>query len=546
MVNRLEKGCLDATAKKWDKFRKYLSLYQYEPDGGSMNFLDELYLEKNMSGSSTGTTWLTGESKKQLIVSSPVDGENFAHITKATIKNYDQVLEQAQKAFPVWRSIPAPRRGEIVRQIGLRLRDFKLPLGTLIAYETGKPLQEGLGEVQEVIDICDYCVGQSRMLYGMTTVSERPEHRLFEQYHPLGIVAIITAFNFPMAVWGWNAMIAAICGDVSIWKPSSKAPVSAIALQKIVARVLGQNDLPEGIFSLIIGDRDTIGDGILDDKRISLVSFTGSVTAGRIAARKVGQRLGRTILELGGNNSIIITEFADLKLAVPAVVFGAVGTSGQRCTTTRRLFIHESCYDEVKDHLCRAYGSLKIGNPLLETNHLGPLIDKNAVKAYQKAVSTITKQGGKILFGGNVLKGKEYASQCYVEPTLAEVESHVPIVREETFAPILYLIRYEGTVENAITMNNEVDQGLSSAIFSTNHNQIEVFLSARGSDCGIANVNIGTSGAEIGGAFGGEKDTGGGRECGSDAWKGYMRRQTVTINYGSDLPLAQGIRFEIE
>jgi aldehyde dehydrogenase (NAD+) len=511
-----------------------------------MNFLDELYLEKNMSGTSTGTMWLSGKGKKQLSVVSPVDGEAFANITTARTRNYEQVLEQAQKAFPIWRLIPAPGRGEIVRQIGLRLRDFKLPLGTLIAYETGKPLQEGLGEVQEVIDICDYCVGQSRMLYGMTTVSERPSHRLFEQYHPLGIVAIITAFNFPVAVWGWNAMIAAICGDVSVWKPSSKAPVSAIALQKIVAGVLEQNDLPEGIFSLIIGDRATIGERILEDKRIPLVSFTGSVTAGRIAAQKVAERLGKTILELGGNNSIIVTEFSDLKLAVPAIVFGAVGTSGQRCTTTRRLFIHESCYSEVKDHLCRAYASLKVGNPLLEANHMGPLIDKNAVKAYRQAIKGITKQGGKILFGGNVLKKKEYASQCYVEPTLAEVKSHFPIVREETFAPILYLISYVGTVENAITMNNEVDQGLSSAIFSTNLNQIETFLSAKGSDCGIANVNIGTSGAEIGGAFGGEKDTGGGRECGSDAWKSYMRRQTVTVNYGSELPLAQGIRFEIE
>ncbi len=511
-----------------------------------MNFLDELYLENKMSGTSTGTTWLSSKSKKQLLVSSPVDGETFAHIRKATVDNYEEILEQAHKAFPVWRSIPAPRRGEIVRQIGLRLRDFKLPLGTLIAYETGKPLQEGLGEVQEVIDICDYCVGQSRMLYGMTTVSERPDHRLFEQYHPLGIVAVITAFNFPMAVWGWNAMIAAICGDVTIWKPSSKAPVSAIALQKIVARVLEQNDLPEGIFSLIIGDRDTIGERILEDDRIPLVSFTGSVTAGRITADKVGRRLGKTILELGGNNSIIITEYADLKLALPAVVFGAVGTSGQRCTTTRRLFIHESLYEEVKAHLCQAYASLKIGNPLLEVNHMGPLIDKNAVKTYQKAIKTIDKQGGTIIFGGKVLKGDDYASQCYVEPTLAEVADHLPIVREETFAPILYLIKYKGGVERAIALNNDVDQGLSSAIFSTNHNQIETFLSTKGSDCGIANVNIGTSGAEIGGAFGGEKDTGGGRECGSDSWKNYMRRQTVTINYGSALPLAQGIRFDIE
>jgi aldehyde dehydrogenase (NAD+) len=511
-----------------------------------MNFLDELYLEKQMAGTSTGSKWFTGKSKKYLAATSPVDGEIFAHISKTTARHYDQVLTSAKKAFPVWRAIPAPKRGEIVRQIGLRLRDFKLPLGTLIAYETGKSLQEGLGEVQEVIDVCDYCVGQSRMLYGMTTVSERPGHRLFEQYHPLGIVAIITAFNFPMAVWGWNAMIAAICGDVTIWKPSSKAPVSAIALQKVIARVLDQNDLPEGIFSLMIGDRDTIGEKILSDTSIPLVSFTGSVAAGKTAAQKVAQRLGKTILELGGNNSIIITEYGDLQLAVPAVVFGAVGTSGQRCTTTRRLFIHEACYDQVKEHLCRAYASLKIGNPLLEANHMGPLIDKIAVKAYQKAVKTIVKQGGNILYGGNVLKGSQYASQCYVQPTLAEVQHQLPIVREETFAPILYLIKYEGEIDNAIAMNNDVAQGLSSAIFSTNQNQIETFLAAAGSDCGIANVNIGTSGAEIGGAFGGEKETGGGRECGSDAWKGYMRRQTVTINFSTDLPLAQGIQFTLE
>ena len=511
-----------------------------------MNFLDLLYLEKNMLGTCTGTVWLSNKVNKKLAISSPVDGDNFANIGKASTKNLEHLIEQAQQAFPVWRAIPAPKRGEIVRQIGLRLRDFKLPLGTLISYETGKPLQEGLGEVQEVIDICDYCVGQARMLYGMTTVSERPDHRLFEQYQPLGIVGIITAFNFPVAVWGWNAMIAAICGDVCIWKPSSKAPVSAIAVQKIVARVLEQNNLPEGIFSLIIGDRNTVGDRLLADRRIPLVSFTGSVVSGRIAATRVAERLGRTILELGGNNSIIITEHADLKLTIPAVVFGAVGTAGQRCTSTLRLIIHESRYDEVKEHLLRAYGSLKIGNPLLDANHMGPLIDRDAVKTFQKAIKAITKQGGSILFGGSVLKGHDYASMCYVEPTLAEVENYFPVVREETFAPILYLIKYSGTVDSAIAMNNDVDQGLSSAIFSTNHNQIEIFLSAKGSDCGIANVNIGTSGAEIGGAFGGEKDTGGGRESGSDAWKFYMRRQTVTVNYGQDLPLAQGIRFEID
>jgi aldehyde dehydrogenase (NAD+) len=511
-----------------------------------MNFLDALYLEKTMPGSSTGTEWLTKKGRKKITATSPVDGEVFASIVKATPTDYEQVMAEAARAFPLWRTTPAPKRGEIVRQIGLRLRDFKLPLGTLISHETGKSLQEGLGEVQELIDICDYCIGQSRMLYGMTTVSERPDHRLFEQYHPLGIVAIITAFNFPVAVWGWNAMIAAICGDVTVWKPSSKACVSAIAVQKIIARVLEQNGLPEGIFSLVIGDRGSIGEKILSDRRLPLVSFTGSVDSGRSVAAKVGQRLGKTILELGGNNAIIITEHADLHLAVPAVVFGAVGTAGQRCTSTRRLLVHESRYEEVKAQLCRAYGSLKIGNPLLEANHLGPLIDKDAVKSFQKAIKAIANQGGSLLVGGNVLKGPEYASGCYVEPTLAEVPGHLPIVCKETFAPILYLLRYDGGVENAIALNNEVDQGLSSAIFSTNLQEVETFLSARGSDCGIANVNIGTSGAEIGGAFGGEKDTGGGRESGSDAWKAYMRRQTVTVNYGSGLPLAQGIKFAIE
>ena len=511
-----------------------------------MHWLDELYLEKKMSGTSTGTIWLTNKSKKKIIASSPVDSDTFAHISKATLKNYEHLITTAQNAFPVWRSLPAPKRGDIVRQIGIKLRDFKRPLGTLISYETGKSLQEGLGEVQEAIDICDYCVGLSRMLYGMTTVSERPNHRLYEQYQPLGLVAIITAFNFPMAVWSWNAMIAAICGDVTIWKPSSKSPVSAIALQKVISRVLSDNDLPEGIISLITGDRETIGEKILADKRIPLVSFTGAVASGRIAAQKVGKRLGKTILELGGNNAIIITGSADLKLTIPAVVFGAVGTTGQRCTTTRRLIIHESVYDSVRDHLLQAYKGLKVGNPLLDQNHMGPLIDKSAVKTYQKTIKAISKQGGTILCGGKQLWGRKYASQCYVEPTLAEVENEMVIVKTETFAPILYLIKYQGSVENAIRINNDVDQGLSSSIFSTNHREIETFLSCQGSDCGIANVNIGTSGAEIGGAFGGEKDTGGGRESGSDAWKAYMRRQTVTVNYGSELPLAQGIKFDID
>jgi aldehyde dehydrogenase (NAD+) len=511
-----------------------------------MNFLDELYLEKEMSGVCTGTEWLSDTGKKGIPLFSPISGDNFGVVKKSTVKNYNTVLRRAQRAFVTWRAKPAPERGEIVRQIGLRLRDFKLPLGTLISHETGKPLQEGLGEVQEVIDICDYCVGQSRMLYGMSSVSERVDHRLFEQYQPLGIVSIITAFNFPVAVWGWNAMVAAICGDVSIWKPSSKAPGSAIAIQKIIARVVDDNNLPEGIFSLIIGDRKTIGDRILEDKRIPLVSFTGSVVSGKTAAQKVSQRLGRTILELGGNNGIIVSEHADLSTAIPAIVFGAVGTAGQRCTTTRRLIIHESRYDEVKEQLLRAYNSLQIGNPLLEANHMGPLIDKDAVKSYRRAIKTVVKQGGKIIFGGKQLKGNGYQSGCYVEPALAEVENRFPIVQEETFGPLLYLIKYKGSIEQAIALNNGVRQGLSSAIFSMNQREVEVFISSRGSDCGIANINIGTSGAEIGGAFGGEKETGGGRESGSDAWKGYMRRQTVTVNYGRELPLAQGVRFQLE
>jgi aldehyde dehydrogenase (NAD+) len=510
-----------------------------------MNFFNELYLEKNMAGCSTGTSWLPG-GRGKISAFSPVDGEIFATIAKTTAGQFSGVVKLGDEAFSFWRKVPAPRRGEIVRQIGQRLRDYKLPLATLISYETGKPLQEGLGEVQEAIDICDYCLGLSRTLYGMTTVSERPEHRLFEQYHPVGPVGIITAFNFPVAVWSWNAMVALTCGDVCIWKPSVKAAVSAIAVQKIISRVLSDNGLPEGIHALCIGDRHTVGERLANERHVPLVSFTGSVAAGRLVAAKIAQRLGKSILELGGNNGIIISEHADLNLAIPAVVFGAVGTAGQRCTTTRRLIIHESVYDAVKERLCRAYASLKIGNPLLEINHMGPLIDRAAVKTFDKAIKAITKQGGSIAFGGKSRRGNGYESGCYVDPTLVEVPNHIDIVRQETFAPILYLLRYQGDITKAIALNNSVDQGLSSAIFSNDLRQTELFLSARGSDCGIANVNIGTSGAEIGGAFGGEKDTGGGRESGSDAWKSYMRRQTVTVNYGSTLPLAQGIKFTID
>jgi aldehyde dehydrogenase (NAD+) len=511
-----------------------------------MEFLKDLGLKKSMPGASTGTDWLIHKNQQKSGVCSPVDGKTFATIQKATAEDYEQVIETAGKAFFLWQGIPAPQRGDIIRRIGVRLRDSKAPLGSLISYETGKPIQEGLGEVQEIIDICDFCVGQSRMLYGMTTVSERPHHRLYEQYHPLGIVGIITAFNFPLAVWGWNAMLAAICGDVSVWKPSSKTPVTAIAVQRIIAEILKENNLPEGIFSLLIGDRDIIGERLLGDRRVPLISFTGSVASGRRVATAIAARLGRSILELGGNNAIIITEHVDLQLAIPAVVFGAVGTAGQRCTTTRRLIIHDSVYESVKKLLIRAYESVRIGNPLSATNHMGPLIDQDAVLSYMRAIKAILKQGGRILHGGKVLEGSSYkASSCYVEPTLAEAENHFPIVQEETFAPILYLIRYKGTVSEAIALQNQVNQGLSSAIFTTDYRQSEEFLAVTGSDCGIANVNIGTSGAEIGGAFGGEKDTGGGRESGSDSWKAYMRRQTVTGNFGSGLPLAQGIRFDI-
>ncbi len=511
-----------------------------------MEFLRDLDLKKNLPGACTGTEWLTHKNNQKSTSFSPINGKPVAQVQQTVAEEYEQIIKKATEAFVFWRSVPAPRRGDIVRQIGTRLREKKGPLGSLISYETGKPIQEGLGEVQEVIDICDLCVGQSRMLYGMTTVSERPLHRLYEQYHPLGVVGIITAFNFPLAVWGWNAMVAAVCGDVSVWKPSSKTPVTAIAAQKILAGVMDENNLPEGIFSLMVGDRDTIGERLLQDRRVPLISFTGSVPSGRHAASVIAGRLGKSILELGGNNAIIITEHADLKLAIPAVVFGAVGTAGQRCTTTRRLIIHDSVYALVKKLLLKAYKSVQIGNPLSATNHMGPLIDGEAVQTYVRAVKAIRKQGGTIIFGGKVLKGACYDdSQCYVEPTLAEVENHYPIVQEETFAPILHLIRYEGEVGVAITLQNQAAQGLSSAIFTTDYRQAEQFLAATGSDCGIANVNIGTSGAEIGGAFGGEKETGGGRESGSDAWKAYMHRQTVTGNFGSDLPLAQGITFDI-
>jgi aldehyde dehydrogenase (NAD+) len=511
-----------------------------------MEFLSKLGIQKENYGSSTGQTWNQSKSEAKLNISSPVNGEFIGSVFQASVSDYEVIVATADKAFQEWRHVPAPKRGEIVRQIGLKLREYKDPLGRLVSYEMGKSLQEGWGEVQEMIDICDFAVGLSRQLYGFTMHSERPHHRMYDQYHPLGIVVTVSAFNFPVAVWAWNAMLAAVCGDVNIWKPSSKVPLTAIATQKIVAQVLKENDLPEGIFSLIVGKGSTIGEQLLNDKRIPLISITGSTAVGKHASQVIAGRFGRAILELGGNNAIILTPDADLKMAIPAVVFGAVGTAGQRCTSTRRLIIHDSIYDKVKDSLVKAYTSLKIGDPLDVKNHVGPLIDKSAVKLFQMALEHAKAEGGAVLFGGEVMEGADYASGCYVRPAIVEAENHYKIVQEETFAPILYLIKYSGEVNNAISLNNNVVQGLSSSIFSNNMREVEEFLSAWGSDCGIANVNIGTSGAEIGGAFGGEKETGGGRESGSDAWKTYMRRQTNTINYGITMPLAQGIKFDIE
>ncbi len=511
-----------------------------------MDFLKELGIKEKNYGASTGIEWVKTTDQGEINVVSPVDGKHIASVYQASEQDYERIVARSYEAFRTWRMVPAPKRGEIVRQIGVELRRYKDALGMLVSYEMGKSLQEGKGEVQEMIDICDFAVGQSRQLYGYTMVSERERHRMYDQYHPLGVVGTISAFNFPVAVWSWNAMIAAICGDTNLWKPSSKVPLSAVAVQNILANVIKANDLPEGLFSMIIGRGATVGEKLLNDKRIPLVSITASTEVGRHGAQVVAKRFGRTILELGGNNAIILTPNADFKMALPAIVFGAVGTAGQRCTSTRRLIVHESIYDKVKEVLVKAYGGLKIGNPLDEKNHVGPLIDKGAVGAFKKALVRVEEEGGKVLYGGKVLEGSGYESGCYVVPAIVEAKNHYEIVQEETFAPILYLIRYSGEVSEAIELHNGVVQGLSSAIFTQNILEAEEFLSAEGSDCGIANVNIGTSGAEIGGAFGGEKETGGGRESGSDAWKTYMRRQTNTINYGRKLPLAQGIKFEIE
>ncbi len=503
--------------------------------------LKQLGIVASNAGTSTGNKWLKG--KGETIQSfSPVNGKLIASVTATSQKDYRAVIDVANEAFKIWRNIPAPKRGEVVRQIGDELRKNKEPLGKLVSYEMGKSLQEGLGEVQEMIDICDFAVGLSRQLQGLTMHSERPNHRMYEQWHPLGIVGIISAFNFPVAVWSWNAMLAWVCGDVCIWKPSEKTPLCGIACQNIATKVFKRNNLPEGLSCLINGNYK-VGEWMSSDTNVALVSATGSTRMGKAVAQSVAVRLGKTLLELGGNNAIILTQHADIDIAMVAVVFGAVGTAGQRCTTTRRLIIHESKYEEVKKRLVKAYTQLKIGDPLNEKNHVGPLIDKQAVKMYEAAIAEAKKEGGRVLVEGGILKGKGFESGCYVKPCIVEARNNMSIVQHETFAPILYIMKYK-TPGEAIELQNGVAQGLSSSIMTTNLREAEEFLSVNGSDCGIANVNIGTSGAEIGGAFGGEKETGGGRESGSDAWKNYMRRQTNTINYGTKLPLAQGIKFE--
>ena len=509
---------------------------------GMTEALEILGVKPINEGTSTGNSWFSnGETFDSY---SPVDGQLIGKVKASSAADYEKVMQSATEAFKTFRLMPAPQRGEIVRQFGQKLREKKEPLGKLVSYEMGTSLQEGYGEVQEMIDICDFAVGLSRQLHGLTMHSERPGHRMYEQYHPLGVVGIISAFNFPVAVWAWNTALAWICGDVCVWKPSEKTPLCGIACQNIIAEVLKENNLPEGISCLINGDYK-VGELMTHDKRIPLVSATGSTRMGKIVAQACAARLGNSLLELGGNNAIIVTPDADIKMTVIGAVFGAVGTAGQRCTSTRRLIIHESIYDKVRDAIVGAYGQLRIGNPLDQNNHVGPLIDTHAVEMYNKALSKVVEEGGKILVEGGVLSGAGYESGCYVKPAIAEANNSFEIVQHETFAPVLYLLKYSGDVMNALEVQNGVAQGLSSAIMTNNLREAEAFLSVAGSDCGIANVNIGTSGAEIGGAFGGEKETGGGRESGSDAWKVYMRRQTNTINYTTSLPLAQGIKFDL-
>lgn len=506
-----------------------------------MEFLQQLKIKAENAGTSIGSVFIN-ETVEKIESYSPVDGKLIGSVFTTSANAYQKTLETAQQAFLEWRKWPAPKRGDIVRQLGEALRRYKEPLGKLVSYEMGKSLQEGWGEVQEMIDICDFAIGLSRQLYGLSMHSERPGHRMYEQWHPLGIVGIISAFNFPVAVWSWNAAIAWVCGDVCVWKPSSKVPLCAIACQQIVAEVFAKNNVPEGVSCLVTGN--ACGDLINADERIPLISFTGSTRVGKIVAAATAERFGKCILELGGNNAIIVSENADMQMVLTGAVFGAVGTAGQRCTTTRRLIIHENIYDKTIETLKHAYAQLKIGDPLDAANHVGPLIDKKAVEDYLKAIETAKAQGGKIIVEGGKLEGKNYESGCYVKPCIIAADNDLNIVQTETFAPILYVMKYS-TIEEAIQKQNGVPQGLSSSIFTNDMREMELFLSSEGSDCGIANVNIGTSGAEIGGAFGGEKETGGGRESGSDAWKAYMRRQTNTINYSSKLPLAQGIKFTI-
>lgn len=504
------------------------------------SMLQRLGIEKTNPGTSTGNTWFISKEKIDSI--SPTNSALIATVELTSDEQYDTVMGQAQNAALAFKKIPAPKRGEIVRQYGDVLRQNKQALGELVSYEMGKSLQEGLGEVQEMIDICDFAVGLSRQLHGLTMHSERAEHRMYEQYHPLGVVGVISAFNFPVAVWAWNAAIAWVCGNVVVWKASEKVPLCAIACQKLFAQVAQANDLPEGISNIITGDY-RLGERMSEDRSIALLSATGSTRMGKAVAQKVAARLGKCLLELGGNNAIIVTPSADLKLTVTGAVFGAVGTAGQRCTSTRRIIIHESIYEKVKENLVKAYHQIKIGNPLDQSNHMGPLIDEQAVEQYKQAIEWAQKEGANILTETGSITID--SSSCYVKPVIVEAENHYEVVQKETFAPIVYLIKYTGDLSNAMALQNDVPQGLSSAIMTNNLKEAEYFLSANGSDCGIANVNIGTSGAEIGGAFGGEKETGGGRESGSDAWKQYMRRQTNTINYSDELPLAQGIKFDL-
>lgn len=505
-----------------------------------MKLLKELGLEDFNPGVSWGTgCWLGRDTKRRIDSINPATGQRIASVGVAAASDLESLIEASQENFKRWRAVPAPARGELVRQLGESLRAHKDLLGSLVSLETGKIKEEGDGEVQEMIDMADFAVGQSRMLYGKTMHSERPSHRMYEQWHPLGVVGVITAFNFPVAVWAWNALIAAICGNTVIWKPSPKAPLTAVAVQHLCNQVMERAGY-SGVFNLLVTDENPLAESLVQDPRIPLISFTGSTAVGRRVAGLVASRLGRSLLELSGNNAVIVDETADLDLAVPAVVFGAVGTAGQRCTTTRRLIVHQNRYEELLSRLLHVYQQLPLGDPLDKKTLVGPLIDAGAVARFSHAIEALKHQGGEILYGGHVLGGPGY----FVEPTLVRAENHWAIVQQETFAPILYLIPFK-TLEEAIELNNAAPQGFSSSLFTQNLRHAEQFLSHVGSDCGIANINIGTSGAEIGGAFGGEKETGGGREAGSDAWRNYMRRQTNTINWGTELPLAQGICFDL-